>query len=50
VAAGGKPLDGTASVTLFVENEDLQGSVVAVVVCNEAGQILAKQNTTIGGE
>jgi hypothetical protein len=43
-------IHGNATVTLFVENEDLEGSVVAIVICNKAGQILAKQNTTIGGE
>ena len=45
-----KPLDGNGTVTLFVEDEDLEGSVVAAVVCSEAGQVLAKQSTTVGGE
>ncbi|TWT98569.1 BREX-1 system phosphatase PglZ type B [Stieleria varia] len=50
VADGGKPLDGNETVTLFVEDDDLLESVVAVTVCNDAGQTIAKQNTTIGGE
>ena len=50
IAEGGKPLDGNPTITLFVENEDLEGSVVAVVVCDEAGQVIAKQNTTVGGD
>ena len=50
ITSGGKALDGNGTVTLFVEDEDLEGSVVAVVVCSEAGQVLAKQSTTIGGE
>lgn len=50
ITSGGKPLDGTGTVTLFVEDEDLEGSVVAAVVCSEAGQVLAKQSTTVGGE
>jgi hypothetical protein len=50
ITSGGKPLDGNGTVTLFVEDEDLEGSVVAAVVCSEAGQVLAKQSTTIGGE
>ncbi|MFN3191486.1 MAG: BREX-1 system phosphatase PglZ type B [Aureliella sp.] len=47
---GGKPLDGASTVTLFVEDDDLEGSVVAVTVFNAAGQLIAKQNTTVGGE
>jgi hypothetical protein len=50
ITSGGKPLDGTGTVTLFVEDEDLEGSVVAAVVCSEAGQVLAKHSTTVGGE
>lgn len=50
VAGGGKPLDGNATVTLFVEDEDLEGTVVAVVVCEAGGQVITKQNTTVGGE
>ena len=50
IAAGGKRLDGNATITLFVEDEDLEGSVVAAVVCNEAGNVIAKQNTTVGGD
>jgi hypothetical protein len=50
IASGGKALDGNGTVTLFVEDEDLEGSVVAAVVCGEAGQVLAKQSTTVGGE
>lgn len=50
ITNGGKTLDGSGTVTLFVENEDLEGSVVAAVVCSDAGQVIAKQNTTVGGE
>lgn len=50
VAGGGKPLDGTPTITLFVENEDLEGSVVAAVVSDERGHVIAKQNTTVGGD
>lgn len=50
ITNGGKPLDGNGTVTLFVEDEDLEGSVVAAVVCSEAGQVFAKQSTTVGGE
>ncbi len=61
ITSGGKVLDagkepgrlfydGSGTVTLFIEDEDLEGSVVAAVVCSEAGQVLAKQNTTVGGE
>jgi len=50
ITSGGKALDGSGTVTLFIEDEDLEGSVVAAVVCSEAGQVLAKQNTTVGGE
>jgi hypothetical protein len=50
ITSGGKALDGTGTVTLFVEDEDSEGSVVAAVVCSEAGQVLAKQSTTVGGE
>ncbi len=50
VAAGGKPLDGIETVTLFVEDDDLLESVAAVVVCDDAGQLIAKQSTTIGGD
>lgn len=50
ITSGGKALDGNGTATLFVENVDLEGSVVAAVVCSEAGQVLAKQSTTVGGE
>jgi len=50
ITSGGKALDGNGTVALFVEDEDLEGSVVAAVVCSEAGQVLAKQSTTVGGE
>jgi hypothetical protein len=50
ITNGGKPLDGSGAVSLFIEDGDLEGSVVAAVVCSESGQVLAKQNTTIGGE
>jgi hypothetical protein len=50
ITSGGKALDGNGTVTLFVEDEDLEGSVVAAVVCSEASQVLAKQSTTVGGE
>ena len=50
ITSGGKALDGSGTVTLFIEDEDLEGSVVAAVVCSEAGQVLAKQNTMVGGE
>jgi len=50
ISGGGKALDGSGMVTLFIEDEDLEGSVVAAVVCSKAGQVLAKQNTTVGGE
>ena len=50
ITSGGKPLDGSGTVTLFIEDEDLEGSVVAVVVCNPSGQVIAKQNTIVGGE
>jgi hypothetical protein len=50
IADGGKPLDGSETVTLFVEDEDQEGCVVAVIVCNDAGQTIAKQNTTVGGD
>jgi hypothetical protein len=50
ITSGGKALDGNGTVTLFIEDEDLEGSVVAVVVCSEAGQVITKQSTTVGGE
>jgi len=50
ITSGGKALDGNGTVTLFVEDEDLEGTMVAVVVCSEAGRVLAKQSTTVGGE
>ena len=40
--------NGTAS--LVVENEDLEGAAVIVVVLNDAGELLAQTPTQIGGE
>jgi len=48
VAGGGKPLDGGGRATLFVEDDDLEGTVVAAVVTDASGQVIAKTNTTIG--
>jgi hypothetical protein len=50
ITRGGKALEGNGTVTLFVEDEDLEGTMVAVVVCSEAGRVIAKQSTTVGGE
>jgi len=57
-----KPNDETSSVTiskmvsadghvsLLVENEDLEGTVVSLVVIDPSGSIIGKQATTIGGD
>jgi hypothetical protein len=50
ICDGGKPLDGGGKVTLFVEDEDLEGTVAAIVVCDTNGRTIAKHNTTIGGD
>lgn len=57
-----KPNDETSSVTtpkmvsadghvsLLVENEDLEGTVVSLVLIDPSGSIIGKQTTTIGGD
>ena len=50
ISAGGKPLDSSGTITLFVENEDLLGSIAAVVICDQSGNTITKQGTTVGGE
>jgi len=57
-----KPNDETSSVTshkkvsaeghvsLLVENEELEGTVVSLVLIDSEGSIIGKQTTTIGGD
>ena len=57
-----KPNDETSSVTtpkmvgadghvsLLVENEELEGTVVSLVMIDPSGSVIGKQATTIGGE
>ena len=49
IANGGKPLkDGKAS--LVVEDEDLEGEAISLVVLDAQGRAVAKVATVIGGD
>lgn len=48
VALAAKALDSSGEASLVVENEDLEGSAVCVVVLDAAGDVLDQQTTTVG--
>ena len=50
VASKIKPLKSNGTVSLIVENEDLVGTSVFVVVLSDQGQILAQKGSIIGGD
>jgi len=50
VASKIKPLKANGTVSMVVENEDLKGTLIYVVVLNDQGQLLAQKDTIIGGE
>ena len=45
-----KEIDADGSVALLVADESLEGAVASLVICNAAGEILARQMTTVGGK
>ena len=45
-----KPLKADGSVSPLVEDESHIGSSVAVVILDESGKVIAKANTTVGGD
>jgi hypothetical protein len=49
VAVAPKPLDAAGIVSLVVDDDEREGDAVSVVVCDEAGKVLAQATTTIGG-
>jgi len=44
-----KPLDNDGLTSLLVENDDFEGSKAQLVLLDEAGNILARSDTTVGG-
>lgn len=50
VATAPKPFKQGGTASLVVENEDLTGESVTVVVVGAQGQLLAQKSTTVGGE
>jgi hypothetical protein len=44
-----KQLDKDGKANLIVENEDMEGLSAFIVVLNEAGKLLAKAQTAVGG-
>jgi len=45
-----KPVDAEGKVGLLVEDESLEGTTVSVVLVDNAGRVVAKKPTTVGGE
>jgi hypothetical protein len=48
-ADGGKPLKG-GKASLVVENDDLEGEAISLVILDDKGQAVARLATVIGGE
>ena len=48
VVTSAKQMDTSGTVALFVDDDDLLESVAVVVVCDASGNVITKQNTTIG--
>ncbi len=45
-----KMVSADGHVSLLVENEELEGTVVSLVLIDSAGSVIGKQATTIGGD
>ena len=45
-----KMVGADGHVSLLVENEDLEGTVVSLVMIDPSGSVIGKQATTIGGD
>ena len=48
--SGARPLDADGVASLLVADDDLEGTLAAVVVLEPGGQVIARQSTMIGGE
>ena len=47
--SGARPLDADGVASLLVADDDLEGTLAAVVVLEPGGQVIARQSTMIGG-
>jgi hypothetical protein len=47
---GGKALKSDGSCSLLVENDDNEGMAAVLVLLSPGGAVVAKQNTTVGGD
>ena len=45
-----KMVSADGHVSLLVENEELEGTVVSLVLIDPSGSVIRKQTTTIGGD
>jgi len=45
-----KMVSADGHVSLLVENEELEGTIVSLVMVNSSGSVIGKQATTIGGD
>ena len=45
-----KMVSADGHVSLLVENEELEGTVVSLVIFDPSGSVIGKQATTIGGD
>ncbi len=50
IALSAKQLDDAGNASLVVEDDDLVGTIAAVVVLDIDGRVLTKQTTTVGGD
>jgi hypothetical protein len=48
--ASPKMVSADGNVSLLVENEDLEGTMVSLVIIDSSGSVIGKQATTIGGD
>ncbi|MBI4766666.1 MAG: BREX-1 system phosphatase PglZ type B [Deltaproteobacteria bacterium] len=49
-AATPKMISADGQVSLLIENEELKGAVISLVLIDSSGSVIAKQATTIGGD
>ena len=48
--AGPKPVDADGRASLLVEDDELEGTMVSLVIIDPSGSVIGKQGTTIGGD
>lgn len=49
IASEAKPLDGEGKAALLVPDDSYEGSAVTLVVLDAAGEVIAREATTVGG-